>query len=124
MICMAENTVRPRMVYLCTGMYRSGTTWLYNAVRVILREAGARDIGAGWFDEKDELLEDEIVVIKIHRFHAELAEMANIVLKSHRDLRYISASIFRKFKEVPNIETIRRAFEGYSKWAKMAAYDM
>ena len=86
------------MIYVCAGMYRSGSTWLHNAVRLILARAGAPGLAAGWIANKDFLLTHETSVVKVHAFEEDLAGREGaIVLTSHRDLRDIMASLQRKF---------------------------
>jgi len=86
------------MIYVCAGMYRSGSTWLYNAARHILQHASAPDLAAGWITEKDAILGHQNALIKIHSYDPDLAARADVVLTSHRDLRDVAASMFRKFK--------------------------
>jgi hypothetical protein len=112
------------MIYLCAGMKRSGSTWLYNAVRGILKHAGVRDLQAGWITEKEKLLSHRNVVIKTHSFDANLAAQSDVVLISHRDLRDVAASLHRKFKVAFSTEGVRETFDDYTKWKKFAAYDL
>ncbi len=113
-----------RMIYVCTGMYRSGSTWLYNAARLVLQRAGVRDLGAGWVAEKAALLRHANALIKIHAYDPGLAARADVVLTSHRDLRDVAASLFRKFELDFSIDPIRETMRDYSRWAKIAAYDL
>jgi hypothetical protein len=49
-------------------MYRSGSTWLYNAVRLILQRAGTPDLAAGLISDRKKLLAHANTVIKVHGF--------------------------------------------------------
>ena len=112
------------MIYVCAGMTRSGSTWLYNAVRIILGKAGVPDLAAGWITEKEELLSHRNVVIKTHSFDAALAAQADVVLVSHRDLRDVAASLHRKFKIEFSTKAVHDTFHDYTNWKKIASYDL
>jgi hypothetical protein len=123
-----ESTLSPlyarRMIYVCAGMYRSGSTWLYNAARHILQHASVPDLATGWISEKDAILGHENALIKIHSYDPDLAARADVVLTSHRDLRDVAASLFRKFKLEFSTEPILETVQDYSRWVKIAAYDL
>ena len=112
------------MIYVCAGMYRSGSTWLYNAARIILQHAGVSDLGAGWISERDTILRHRNALIKLHSYDSDLAAQADVVLTSHRDLRDVAASLFRKFKMEFSIDPIIETMHDYSCWSKIAAYDL
>lgn len=75
-------------------MPRSGSTWLYNAVR-LLSEAAGGTVAAAWVEDLgpqgaggcDDL------VVKIHNADPKLAARANFIFSSRRDLRDVGASI-------------------------------
>jgi hypothetical protein len=110
------------MIYVCAGMYRSGSTWVYNAARLLLEEAKVPDLAAGWIAERERILLHRNAVVKIHEFDEKLAARGNIVLTSHRDLRDIAASLSRKFNFT--METLRETVEAHAKWERAAVYDL
>jgi len=112
------------MIYVCAGMYRSGSTWLYNAVRLILAEAGVADLAAGWAGEKERIVAQRNSLIKIHEFDKALASTKNIVFTSHRDLRDVAASLIRKFQSSSPIELLRETVDAYTQWSRVASYDL
>jgi hypothetical protein len=113
-------------VYLIAGMNRSGSTWLFNAVRLLLARAGAPDLAAGWVDDRAELLRHRTPVLKVHAFDPDL--MARrwpcAVLVSHRDPRDVVASMARKFGCEPTADLARHIMGEYWRWARHALYDM
>lgn len=112
------------MVYICAGMFRSGSTWLYNAARVSLTHANIQGLAGGWVSEKDRLLAQENSIVKIHLFDPALAATKGIILTSHRDLRDVAASLRRKF-QVPSImDKLREAVENHALWERLAAFDL
>ena len=93
---MARPPKLPRCdrLILAAGMPRSGSTWLFNAVRLIVEADGGAafacwvgDLGSSAPGVCDDL------IIKIHNADPKLARRANFVFSSHRDLRDIGASI-------------------------------
>ncbi|HEY3913750.1 MAG TPA: hypothetical protein VGN61_04615 [Verrucomicrobiae bacterium] len=112
------------MIYVCAGMYRSGSTWLYNAVRLILRDAKVPDLEAGWITDKEKLLNHKNSVIKTHNFEPDLANRKALVLTSHRDLRDIAGSLVRKFKSELPIKQLHETVESHAQWAPIAVYDL
>ncbi len=112
------------MIYLCAGLCRSGSTWQYNAVRLILQKSSTPDLVSGWIAEKESLLSHQNVVIKIHSYDESLAAKADVILTSHRDLRDVAASLYRKFNVEFSLETMREKFRDYVLWAKVANHDL
>jgi len=113
------------MIYVCAGMYRSGSTWLFNAVRLILSSANVPGLAAGWITDKNSLLMHENSVVKIHSFDEDLAARnGTIVLTSHRDLRDIVASLNRKFKTGFSTSLLRETLEHHAQWSKFAMLDL
>jgi hypothetical protein len=112
------------MTYICAGMYRSGSTWLYNAVRLILKNAGVSGLAAGWIADKDRLLLGENVVIKAHTFDHTLVSSRTVVLTSYRDLRDVAASICRKSKRPFAMARLRETVESHARWFRIAAFDL
>jgi len=112
------------VIYVCAGMYRSGSTWLYNAARLILRDAGTPGLAAGWIAEKERLVRAPNALIKIHAFDAELASRKPIVLTSHRDLRDIAASLQRQFHREFSLDPLRESVADHAEWARVAAFDL
>jgi hypothetical protein len=90
-------TKRPNAskIIVCAGNQRSGSTWLYNIVRLAYISAGYKTYGA-WIDEYIPTLEADIHIIKTHQFHEGLSNVADIVIVSTRDLRDCAASLVRK----------------------------
>jgi hypothetical protein len=112
------------MVYICAGMPRSGSTWMFNAVRLLLKNAALPDFASGFVDDKEELLQHGTALIKLHRFRPDLAAKADVVLTSHRDLRDVAASAHRIFHTEFSTAAISGWVREQVKWAQFAAYDL
>jgi hypothetical protein len=81
-------------VVLVAGMIRSGSTWLYNAVRLVCA-AGEDNCAQGfWIEDFNPASVQAInwLVIKAHLPDPDLAARSDFIITSHRDLRDIAAS--------------------------------
>jgi hypothetical protein len=112
------------MTYICAGMYRSGSTWLYNAVRLILKNVGVPELRAGWIADRNRLLPGKNLVIKVHAFDRGLVSSKTVVLTSHRDLRDVASSICRKSKRPFAMAGLRETVEHHAKWSRLSAFDL
>lgn len=97
---------------------------MFNAVRLLLKNAGVPDFASGYINEKEELLTHRTVLIKLHRFDPELAAKADVILNSHRDLRDVAASAHRQFQTEFSMEAVSRWVKSHVKWEQFAAYDL
>ena len=79
---------------LAAGMVRSGSTWLYNAVRLVLARATPGVYGC-WVDDfnREEANAAPNVLIKLHAMDEDMASRADVVFTCHRDLRDVALSI-------------------------------
>lgn len=114
------------MIYLAAGLPRSGSTWLYNALRLLLTHVGTT-LAAGWVGDKAELMQAENCLIKLHRPDPDLFS-ADFIFTCHRDLRDLVASYWRKFGRhafPPAFGyVLNDVMEYYDCWAPRAIYDM
>lgn len=86
-------------LFLSAGMPRSGSTWFYNAARLILCSHPAiRDrFSGGWIGDIARLPRQPYMLIKLHEFTPQLVSQAQCVLYSFRDPRDVLASAARMF---------------------------
>jgi hypothetical protein len=115
-------------IILAAGAFRSGSTWLYNAIRLILQ---VRQIpfAAGWVEDiaADSRDEGEYVLVKIHEPSEEWRGRAWRILTSHRDPRDVasSAADFLKLTESADLlRSVERAVTDHTYWAAHSHYDM
>jgi hypothetical protein len=87
------------MRILVCGMPRSMTTWAFNVLRelVVSPPAQAIWIEPGSADERAFASAPGVVLGKCHHFSPLLAEAADFVVYSYRDLRTAAVSAYRKF---------------------------
>lgn len=80
-------------LFLCAGTPRSGSTWLYNAMRCILARRFP-DLYACWVGDfdRDRAAAAGAVLVKLHANDDDLARKADVILTCHRDLRDVAAS--------------------------------
>jgi hypothetical protein len=91
--CNVVTNNQQRLI-LVAGMIRSGSTWLYNAARLILIYE-SHDVYGCWIDDLDENKAGVAgnVLVKIHAMNDAIASKADIILTCHRDLRDVALSI-------------------------------
>jgi hypothetical protein len=112
-------------VVLAAGVIRSGSTPLFNVARLLLREAG-ESFTAGWINDLAPPMKNTVLV-KIHEWHASVAERANIVLTCHRDLREVARSLaaigwLKTGSEA--FEQIRGIVYNHTQWKLAASVDI
>lgn len=81
-------------LYITAGMSRSGSTWLFNAVRLILKGRYSK-LYSCWIEEFDETRARgcDAILIKTHKAAPEFVSEADAIFISHRDLRDIAVSL-------------------------------
>ena len=93
-------------IILSAGMPRSGSTWLYNAARLLLISSSSvgNNLSSGWIEDLGTLSKKEVMLIKIHDLPKFLSKKSQIILYSYRDLRDALASSKRKFGNEPSMD--------------------
>ncbi|NBW07486.1 MAG: hypothetical protein EBR82_05620 [Caulobacteraceae bacterium] len=81
-------------VIACAGMIRSGSTWQYNAVRLLLKAAG-RSAKGFWIEDYDPEDGAEVHIVKMHSAIDAEAIRPDTVLSTVRDPRAVLASLAR-----------------------------
>ena len=107
------------MRIVCCGMRRSGSTWLYNVVRMACGGAAGR-VWAG-FEDTFEPIDVDHRVVKAHAFDVAWVFGADRVFGSIRDLRDVAASAVRRGLVPPTVEKVvrwlfRTAIEEHEAW--------
>lgn len=113
---------------LCAGMPRSGSTWLYNALRSLL-SLGRRKFYACWIEDfvPANVGDADTVLLKVHHPDPPLALRADSVFSSHRDVRDVAASGVSMgwASDVGSIvQFARTAVACHSFWAERAELDV
>jgi hypothetical protein len=113
-----------RGLVLAAGMPRSGSTWLYIAVRLLACENAAApiDVACGWVDDIEKLPDAPVCIVKLHDFEAQLASRANCVVYSYRDVRDAVASMARKSQTELTAELARHVIHQHECWLSVASY--
>jgi hypothetical protein len=113
-----------KKLIVTAGMPRSGSTWLYNAVRLLLEGTGCLDIGAGWIADFNSFKNHDVVILKIHNFEPVIADNATVIFYSYRDVRDALASFKRKFGNEPSIDQAKTFIDNDNKWRQKASFIM
>lgn len=117
---------KDKTLILVTGMPRSGSTWLYNAARILIENTPsmANQFGCGWIGDWEKLPKKKIMLIKTHDYDHELVGYSRYILYSYRDLRDAMASAYRKFELVPSMEVADRFIDDDRRWIEVSSYAM
>ncbi len=83
---------------ICAGIPRSGSTWLYNAARLLLAlpPRSMNDVYGTWVEHYDPANASRFHVVKVHEPDDGLLWRAKTALTSRRDLRDIAASAWKR----------------------------
>jgi hypothetical protein len=110
-------------IIVAAGATRSGSTALFNMLRLLVEQSGA-PVTAGWVDDVTEPLKRTLIV-KIHEWHPMLAKRANVVFTCHRDLRHVVRSLgAMKWLHTSPAMQIARIVQHQAGWAQTAALDL
>ena len=106
------------LLVVVAGIPRSGSTWMFNAVKAIL-ETQEQAVVSQWIEEKRPFSAEAVNLVKVHAPDSELKSEADIVLSSFRDLRDIAASVIAmgwadEGQALGTIDAIRLAHDFWS----------
>jgi hypothetical protein len=100
---------------ISAGPMRSGSTWLFNAARLLL-SSHEDNLYSEWVQDLDpaRMAAASTVLIKLHGPEDSLATQADVILTCHRDLRDVAVSLvdvgWTDFEHVPTVvESIQDA---------------
>lgn len=123
--------VRSSKLIITAGMPRSGSTLLFNMVRLaVLAEPKSQKeerLSSGWISEILEMPDASAYLVKTHRLSRLMTMKSNSIFYSYRDVRDALVSNYRKFDKSPSIEIVREWIRQYSiaksKSVKMLKYE-
>jgi FkbM family methyltransferase len=94
------------------------TTWAFNVLRVLLAEPGVRSlwIAPGAAEEDEFATHAGPALAKCHHFSPKLAQAADVVIYSYRDLRAAAVSYHRKFASPCTREQIDTWVQAQRAW--------
>lgn len=113
--------LRSRII-LSAGMPRSGSTWLFNAARLLLQSHDTPS--SGWIGDWATLPRRPLMLVKIHEHDPFLARHAHGILYSYRDIRDALASGKRKFGIEPTLELARHWLASDRRWRAQATFTL
>lgn len=111
----------PRII-LAAGMNRSGSTWVYNAARLLLKSKHGVDEGlaCGWIHDFKEIPRTGWMLVKLHEYDVTMIALSELVIYSYRDVRDVLASAQRMWGTVPSLEAADHHIEQCRSWMKVA----
>ena len=116
------------MIILCAGTARSGSTWQYNAVRIVA-QAKYGDAYGAWIDTYDASRPESVHVIKVHSPLQALTINPDKIVTCFRDLRDVVASLNRmKWAADTSQDTLAETLDSYiatlAHWRKRSDFTM
>lgn len=113
-------------IIVSAGMPRSGSTWLYNALRFLLQDRYSEcNLVCGWCEDVDlAQVASDIVLLKVHSFERKIADRANAIFYSFRDIRDALASYKRKFGKEPSVQMANHFVRHDRLWRGVSHYNM
>jgi hypothetical protein len=117
---------RRAQITLCGGMPRSGSTWLFNAARILMLGPDPEQVrlGSGWVDDWRSIPKLPRMLVKTHTFDEFLVARSRHVLYSFRDLRDAIASARRMFGTQPSLDLAREWIQADHQWRGTASLVM
>lgn len=117
---------RPIRTIVVGGIYRSGSTWLFNAVRLIHELAG-HDVWSGgrvayWNGQP--ITDSAVAVVKVHPYDEMLENQATHILTSWRDLEAVRDSWKRWRGEHLPEKRLQAMKHDHDRWAANACFKM
>ncbi len=104
-------------IITCAGMRRSGSTWLFNAIRGILTVKNHKFQSFFLSPNIATPNKDGVQIIKLHHFSEEIKNSSKYVFTTVRDIRDIAASAVRR-KTLSNNDFVYRNYNG-SDWGTL-----
>lgn len=104
------------------GMKRSGTTWMFNVIRVALDHAGKAYTVTGSLAEAKK--PSGLVLLKSHWHRGDVAAQATKVFTSDRNVIEVFQSLERLWGRPPTGRELAKIVEHYRRWDRIADYRM
>lgn len=104
------------------GMKRSGTTWMFNVIRVALNHAGKPYTVTGSLTEAKTL--PGLVLLKSHWHREDVAARASLVFTSDRDPDEVFVSLERLQGRPLHERERTKIVQHYRRWRRISDYHM
>lgn len=95
-------------------MPRSGSTFVYNVVRLVCSELHT-DVAAGWIDDLSVLTNRSAAIVKSHEWDAWIAKSSSMSVYSYRDIRQSLMSAKLKFGVEPTMDLCDQWIDEYNR---------
>lgn len=114
------------VLIVSAGMPRSGSTWLFNAVRLLLRACPGTfaPLGSGWYQDHRGLMANRHVLLKMHFHEAPVAGCARAIFYSYRDIRDAMASQQRRFGGPAQMAWADEYVRSHEEWMRCADFTL
>lgn len=107
------NASEGKNIIYSGGMMRSGSTLLYNIIRLVLQKKHETNLGAGWIDDIHDLSNFDNYLIKTHSLESKHIKHSSFVFYSYRDIRVCLYSYAVKFNVAPTYDFCKHQINQY-----------
>ena len=94
-------------LFISGGMPRSGSTLLFNIIRILLEEKYNGKVGSGWLGQLDKIPDSGVYLVKGHTLDPLKMKRASLIFYSYRDLRDALVSRKKKFGREPSLKVVQ-----------------
>jgi hypothetical protein len=109
-------------VIVSAGMPRSGSTLLFNIVRLCLEQRHGQEVVSGWLGDLQKLPQRRVYLLKAHTVSRVMEYRAAEIFYSYRDIRDALVSAGRKFGTQVSIELCRDYVREYTAATRYASH--
>lgn len=120
---MKDNITHQNFKILICGMPRSMTTWIFNVVSELTSDYQPKKL---WIDPSDHDAEQQfstskgVCIAKCHHYSKALADNADFIIYSYRDIRAAAVSCHRKFNSKYSYGFIASWIDAQKAWMNYA----
>lgn len=110
------------LLILSAGLPRSGSTLLYNLLRLTLVHHLNDDehLSCGWIEDMRTVPFGNYTLLKLHNHEEDLTRRSDLIVYSYRDIRDVLASQQRKFGTPPSLNLADHLVSQHDSWCQSA----
>ena len=110
------------LLVLSAGLPRSGSTLLYNLLRLTLIHLldPEEDLSFGWIEDMRNRPFGDCTLLKLHDHEEDMTSRSDLTVYSYRDIRDVLASQQRMFGTPPSLNLVDHWIAQHNKWIRSA----
>lgn len=112
------------MIITIAGIRRSGSTWLYNAVRLLCEHSQKDVVTHNYVPDFEDMNPETVYIFKMHKFRPAIANRSKIIFTSYRNLPDIKKSLKRCFGSECDLNRMNTMVFHLLRWQQITDYCM